>query len=105
VSKMMTQAMQKRADRFRAEWKDEGNGYYSLQGRYISELRYIAIPENHPDVGAHYDFEDYGPEVNGGLTFGAGNVFGWDYAHASNTFDYAGDIARAISYFRARESK
>lgn len=98
---MSTEAMKER-EQFGATWKDEGGGYFStsFQGPFAL-LSYVAVPENHPDVGKDYD--TLYPEVNGGLTFGDGNVFGWDYGHYQNHNDIEGDIARALEFFRDRE--
>jgi hypothetical protein len=100
-------AMLERAERARVEWRDRGDGYWSGSGSYMFPLAYVALPSDHPDVDKHYDEvstgdTDYGPQVNGGLTFNEGNVFGWDYGHAYNDFDMTGDIDRALAFFRAR---
>lgn len=115
----MTPTMTARAERVGGTWHDEGDGYFSLRGtspgmgmamaalaglggNLRAELAYVAIPETHPDVGRDYD--ELEPDVNGGLTFGDGNVFGWDYGHGfENRTDVDGDIVRALAYFRARQ--
>lgn len=101
---MTTIEMKERTVRVGGEWKDEGDGYFSLRGRNpigfgSGDLAYVAVPLNHPAVGKDYD--DLSPDVNGGLTFAENNVFGWDYMHAFNTFDIDGDIANALDYFRS----
>lgn len=99
-----TQAMIEREEngQVAVEWKDEGGGYASGTGRN-GKLAYIAIPEDHPDVGA--DYFDLSPDVNGGLTFGGGNVFGWDYCHSYNDFNIREHIKNALEYFRSRGSR
>lgn len=103
--KMMTEAMQDRARALGTEWTDEGDGYYSISG-YVSrgfmggDLAYVALPLDHPDIGKRDDEVD--PEVNGGLTFHEGNVFGWDYMHAYNGGSPETDIPAALEYFRSR---
>lgn len=116
----MNATMEKRAACVGGEWKDEGDGYFSLRGTSPAgaaafaligaygngsgQLAYVALPERHPDIDKDYD--SLAPDVNGGLTFGAGNVFGWDYGHGfENRTDVAGDIACAIAYFKARAAK
>jgi len=86
-----------------AEWKKEGGGYYSGVGVGFAELAYVALPLNHPDNNK--DYHDLNPRVNGGLTFGEGNVYGWDYAHFENFGTPQGDIKTALKYFRARARK
>jgi hypothetical protein len=101
---MLTKAMKERAELLNAEWKDEGDGYFSLIGElHISfcgshALAYIALPKGHPCIGKPYD--DFSVDVNGGLTFGERNVFGWDYGHAYNDFDIPQHIANALSFFK-----
>jgi hypothetical protein len=104
----MTKDMKDRTDSVGVQWMDQGEGYFAGRGADRFPLAYIALPEGHPDVGKSYnevatgENDDWGPEVNGGLTFSKGNVFGWDYGHAFNSFDIDGDIQRAVDYFRAR---
>ena len=106
---MMNKVMKEREKTLNVKWKDEGNGYYSLIGFNKNpfssgELAYIAIPEKHPDINKNYDdFHDL--EVNGGLTFGNGNVYGWDYCHAFNSGTSKEDIKEAIKFFKSRENK
>src|ERR1035437_1184730 len=98
-----TKAMTDRAGWLRAKWKDEGGGYWSLSGigPMGSELAYVAIPAAHPLVGmSDNDLPDGGPDVNGGITFADGNVFGWDYGHADNEGSPETDIPIALAYFR-----
>jgi hypothetical protein len=79
-----------------------GNGYRALVARGpFSVLAYIELPEDHPDVGKGYD--GLCPEVNGGLTFAEGRVFGWDYNHAHNDMSVVEHVKNALEYFRARE--
>lgn len=89
----------------------EDNGYYSLvgQGRF-SLLAYVCLPEGHSDTDKKYfdlctEKLDWGPDVNGGLTFSNGRVFGWDYGHAKNSNDIKGDIKRTIDFFHKRWQK
>lgn len=84
---------------------DEGGGYHSISFHNGTALvAYVAIPKDHPLVGKGYDdLEDYGPEVNGGLTFARDNIFGWDYMHAYNSGTPEGDIAAALAWFRERD--
>lgn len=96
----MTEAMQDRAVALAATWKDEGDGYFSISGYGPGgPVAYVALPEGHAAIGKHYD--DFAPDVNGGLTFGEGNVFGWDYAHYQNYGSPETDIPSALDYFRA----
>lgn len=82
---------------------DLGGGYYGLVGHVSSTVAYIELPEDHPDIGK--DYNDLSPDVNGGLTFGAGRVYGWDYGHAYNTGTPSGDMQNALRYFKEREKK
>jgi len=75
----------------------------AILGPASDVVAYIEIPKDHSDVGKGYN--DLDPEVNGGLTFAEGRVFGWDYGHAHNDLDYEKHIENAPKYFRARESK
>lgn len=101
---MMTQEMINRTRYASVEWKELEGGYFVGKGYGpLSPLLYIALPENHPCVGHHYDeYQDL--EVNGGLTFGKENVFGWDYGHFENDHDYVGDLGRALAYFITKEN-
>lgn len=102
----LTQAMIERAEFLGAPWCDEGGGYYSMStaGPCTGDVAYVAIPESHPFCGRSYhDLLNDGPNVNGGLTFGDGNVFGWDYGHAFNDGSPKADILRALAYFRAAD--
>lgn len=94
----LTEAMQERAKTLRAEWKDEGDGFASLIGTAFqgSALVYLALPEGVDTDG------DEEPEVNGGLTFGRGNVVGWDFAHGYNYGTPQGDLQTALAFYRAR---
>lgn len=96
----MNEHMEERIGTLGFEWKNEGDGYFSMNA---GDLAYVAIPENHPDVDNHYD--NFDPDVNGGLTYGMGNVYGWDYKHAYNNGSPLEDIPAALEYFRARETK
>ena len=79
-----------------------GGGYRGLIGNGgYSPVAYIELPENHPDVGKKYSKLE--PEVNGGLTFGAGRVYGWDYGHAYNNGTPKEDVQNALRYFKERE--
>lgn len=98
-----TEVMKYREKKAHVIWKDEGGGYASGRGMYLSVLCYVALPKGHPCIGKDYD--DLDVDVNGGLTFGNDNVFGWDYAHYQNSNDYDGDISRALKFFRAEEKK
>lgn len=113
---MKTKVMKEREKTLGVKWKDEGNGYFSLVGKNPSpgmaiamsfvdggsgELAYIALPQGHPDIGKSYD--DLEPDVNGGLTFAEGNVFGWDYAHVYNSGTPEQHIKNALKYFKSRE--
>lgn len=100
---VLTDAMKERTKFLGSKWTDEGDGYASLVGSYMSTLAYIAVPAGHPAIDDHYD--DHDPEVNGGLTFSEGNVFGWDYAHAYNDGSPETDIPVALAYFRALVEK
>lgn len=85
------------------KWKDEGSGYFSLIGHFFGVVAYIALPKGHPDIGKDYD--ELSPEVNGGLTFGVDNVFGWDYAHFQNSGTPEEHIKNALEYFKGRNKK
>lgn len=100
---VLTAAMKDRVKFLGIEWADEGEGYASCVGSYMSTLAYVALPKGHPAIGDHYDSHD--PVVNGGLTFGEGNVFGWDYGHAYNYGSPETDILAALSYFREIAAK
>lgn len=76
-------------------------GYGILKGKFYGEVIYISLPEGHPCIDKSYD--DFNIEVNGGLTFGAGNVFGWDYAHYENDFNFEEHIRNALNFFKSRE--
>ena len=94
----MNEEMAERVMTLGEVWKDEGDGYFSMDA---DDLAYIALPEGHPDIGEYYGKFD--PEVNGGLTFGEGNVFGWDYRPYGNHGSPADDIPVVLTYFRERE--
>lgn len=109
----MTPEMKSRVEAVGGQWNDEGGGYWSLHGLGpVAAVAYVAIPEEHPLNNipyCRYSLDDCpigvesiggGPDVNGGLTFGHGNVFGWDYGHLSNRSDIVGDISRALEFFR-----
>lgn len=80
------------------KWKNEGEGYYSQTNHGFALCAYIKLPEGHEAIGMGYD--SFNPDVNGGLTFGEDNVFGWDYAHAYNDMNVGTHIANAIQYFK-----
>ncbi|MHA1868082.1 MAG: hypothetical protein ACTSXD_08435 [Candidatus Heimdallarchaeaceae archaeon] len=104
--KIITNAMKERTKNVGVEWVDAGNGYYYGSGRNPRlgvDLSYIALPKGHPDIGIDYLTLDV--DVNGGLTFQEDNVYGWDYGHAYNRYDYKGDIERALKFFKSRELK
>ena len=82
--------------------KNEGRGYWSLIGRGMGgEVAYVMLPKGHPDIGK--DCYDLSPNVNCGLTYGEGAIFGWDYAHAYNHGTPEEDIENALDYFLRRE--
>lgn len=100
---MKTKAMKEREECLGVKWKDERDGYFSLicvSPTGLGNVAYIALPKGHPDIGR--DHNELSPEVNGGLTFGEGNVFGWDYMHYQNFGTPEGDIKKAIKYFKSR---
>ena len=114
----MTEEMRERERTLNVDWEDEGEGYASMKtynrnmvsamlitgiGIGSGGLVYIALPEGHPDIDGDYDELD--PDVNGGLTFGSGNVFGWDYSHLENLGSPEEDLKNALEYFKARESE
>lgn len=80
--------------------KDEGNGYFSIYDLMNHKVAYIQLPKDHPDIGKDYD--DFNPDVNGGLTYSKGPVFGWDYNHYHNDLNVEGHIKNALEYFRER---
>jgi len=78
-----------------------GDGFRGLIGYSpFCQVAYIELPPNHPDVGK--DYGDLDPDVNGGLTYGDGRVFGWDYGHAYNTGTPSEDVQNALRYFKGR---
>jgi len=94
-------AMEEREKATNQKWIDKGDGYFTLQAQFFATVIYVAIPKENKCCGKGYDdFMDL--EVNGGLTFANENVFGWDYGHAYNKFDFEGDIKRAIEYFKSK---
>ena len=100
----MTEEMTERVRTLGAAWEDEGGGYWSMTGysHLGFALAYVALPADHPAIGQSYD--DHGAcEVNGGLTFSEGNVFGWDYGHAFNSGNATSEIPVALDYFRSLE--
>jgi hypothetical protein len=100
-----TQAMiDREQSRAGVEWNHVGNNYFVGLGHGPMGIRlvYIALPPNHPCINDHYD-KHQDLEVNGGLTFGEGNVFGWDYGHAYNDHNYTADFDNALTYFKALE--
>ena len=99
--------MQERAATLGREWKDAGGGYFTLLGLgFGGDVAYVAVPRSHPLVDHRYDdLPNGGPDVNGGITFAEGNVFGWDYAHATNTSAPTEDIPAAIAWFKAAAAK
>ena len=74
-----------------------------LLGAASDLLAYIELPKGHPDVGKSYN--NLSPEVNGGLTYGNGRIFGWDYCHAHNDMDVESHVRNALEYFRGREKR
>ncbi len=107
-AKLMTGVLEERVAQIGGTIKDEGGGYRSLIGSHMGPLAYVELPKGHPDIGKGYDdfYEDCkgAPDVNGGLTFASGRVFGWDYAHAYNRGTPESDIKNALEFFRAREA-
>ena len=105
----MTPAMQDRTKYAHVRWEESLNfpGYHYGIGSGYGVVAYVALPKDHPDAGKDYhdDSLEFGPDVNGGLTFAEDNVFGWDYCHAFNHHDVDGDIQRALEFFKAREKK
>ena len=99
-----TEVMQEREKCLGATWHDEGNGYFSMVASafFGAQVAYVALPTGHPDCGKQYD--DLSPDVNGGLTYGEDNVYGWDYGHAYNRGSPETDIPRALAYFRSRSA-
>lgn len=78
-----------------------GDGFRGLVGYGgFSTVAYIELPPGHPDIGKGYN--DLDPEVNGGLTYAHGRVFGWDYGHAYNTGTPSEDMQNAYYYFKNR---
>lgn len=100
----MTEAMIERAA-LGGKWRHEGAGYFSCSlNSGVCLCAYIALPKSHPLVGHSYnDLEDYGPDINGGMTFSDENVFGWDYGNLTPTFDVKGDTKAALEWFRERD--
>ena len=96
-----TKGMKEREDKTGGEWEDEGEGFFSMVGQGVmGAVAYIALPKGHKDIGRNYD--DLNPDVNGGLTYGEANIFGWDYAHAWNKGSPKEHIKVALDYFRKR---
>jgi hypothetical protein len=103
---------------------DEGDGYWSLIGKSPAgveammmlsmidggcgsgEVAYVQLPDGHPDIGkVGKDYDDLEPDVNGGLTYSNGPVFGWDYCHDYNEGTPSDDIKNAIKYFKERDGR
>jgi len=78
-------------------------GYGILKGYFFAEVIYISLPNGHPCINKDYLDEEV--DVNGGLTFGKGNVFGWDYGHYKNIYNFKKDIKNAIDYFKSKENE
>ena len=109
-----TEEMKERESALNVEWNDIGNGYSALGGHVFSKVIYIALPENHPlineDTFRNPIFDEL--DVNGGLTFHEGNVFGWDYAHELNVLenkrcsadDSIKDFDNALAFFKKYET-
>ena len=96
-----TEAMKGREITTRQKWNMHESGYGYIIGKFMAHtVCYICLPPNHPDIGKNYF--DFDVEVNGGLTFGEENVFGWDYNHYMNSFDYSTHIENALRYFTER---
>lgn len=103
---VVTESMKERAEGVKGFWKDEGEGYFSMIGNVFSQVAYIKIPDAHPLAGLNYIHESfYDIKVNGGLTFGEGCIFGWDYGHAYNDFDIQKHIKNAIKFFKQKEKE
>ena len=99
-----TKTMKEREQRIGGEWNDEGEGYFSLIGYSgMGMVTYIALPKGHPGIDKDYD--ELEPDVNGGLTYGHENVFGWDYSHAYNSGSPQKHIKNALKYFKERLKK
>ncbi len=100
---IMTEVMRERMDITGIKWIQPDpryDFYFSTLGYGYFPVMYIAIPEDHKFVNVDRDdLPAYGPEVNGGITFAQGNVFGWDYGHYQNSHNYKGDIISALKYF------
>jgi hypothetical protein len=74
------------------------DGYWGIIG--LGPVAYIVLPAGHPDImKSHHDLD---PEVNGGLTYSRGRIFGWDYMHAYNDSTPEDDLRNALKYFKAR---
>ncbi|HED05842.1 MAG TPA: hypothetical protein ENI61_04065 [Ignavibacteria bacterium] len=101
---LKTKEMIKREKTTGSKFIIDSDGYGILKG-YIFFLKviYISLPKGHQDINKHYD--GLNPNVNEGLTFFEGNIFGWDYGHSKTTNDYKGDIKRALEFFKARGKK
>ena len=80
---------------------NHSGGYRSLMAAGpLATVAYVELPAGHPDSGK--DYNAFRPRVNGGLTYGEGRVYGWDYGHAYNSSDVEMDVKVALRYFRRR---
>lgn len=97
----LTKAMREREAVTGGKWVTFPDGYAALKGHgFAFPVCYVALPPKHPCNGKPYRFFDV--RVNGGLTFSEGNVFGWDYGHYRNTFEFDTHIDNALRFFRER---
>ena len=95
--------MKEREKATKNKFSIDDENYGILRGKFWRPVIYISLPEGHPDIGKkYYELE---PEVNGGLTFGEDNVFGWDYGHYMNDFNFQLHIENALKYFKGRFAK
>jgi hypothetical protein len=94
--------MKEREEKVGATWVDEGDGYFSLTGNTsFCQVAYIKIPDKHPLAGRRYSDEVfYDVDVNGGLTYSEGTIYGWDYGHSDNNFEVVEHIKNAIDFFK-----
>ncbi|TRZ50618.1 MAG: hypothetical protein D4S01_06305 [Dehalococcoidia bacterium] len=129
----MTEWMKEMSSMHETPWTDEGDGFMSLiairdlfhgnkedRQKFFNKLgqsglgdnddymkfkvAYVALP-----VEWELTVEERGAvhnvNVNGGVTFREGNVFGWDYGHAYNPGVPKEDIKEAVRFFKDMYNK
>ena len=96
----LTKTMIERQRTIGGVWIDMGNGFGRLDSM---DLCYVSLPPDHKDCNKDYDSFDI--EVNGGLTFGCENVYGWDYCHAFNDMNVEEHFKNALEFFKSHQKR